>query len=145
MSTTPEALRECMDQFYGGSDGRVRHPFNRRFIYTEGVKAVAELAGAYWFLDIVATEIAPIALKRWADLGDSMLFVTIFVKDSKAMIQADNGNGTRGEDGEGREVYFQRDIEFTTFPEGDWTFYMCMDGIIDNPNEVTVMLLPHEY
>ncbi|MGK2884378.1 MAG: DUF6876 family protein [Rhodococcus sp. (in: high G+C Gram-positive bacteria)] len=132
-----------MGQFSGGSDGRTRHVFNRRFIYTAGVKAVAELAGAYWLLDIVATEIAPIALQRWTDLGDNMLFVTIFVKDSKAVIQADNG--TRGQDGDGREVYFQRDIEFTDFPEGDWPFYMCMDGIIDNPNEVTVMLLPHEY
>src|SRR6185312_14271976 len=67
LMTTPQELANVMNHFNGGSDGRYRHPFNRRFIYTDGVKAVAEEAGAYWLLDIVATEVAPLLLKLGSD------------------------------------------------------------------------------
>lgn len=138
MSTTPEQLQAEMNRWLGGSDGRTRHPFNRRFIYTEGVKAVADLAGAYWLLDIVATELAPICLRRWEEQEDHMALLTIKVKaDSTCEMVLHDGNDD--------EVHWRRTLEFTDFPEGDWVFYMAIDGVIEQPKEEVVMLLPTEY
>jgi len=41
-------------QFTGDLD-RYRHGFNRRVIYTPGMKHLAERAGAYWLIDAIAS------------------------------------------------------------------------------------------
>lgn len=137
MSTTADKLNAVMDQFYGGSDGRTRHPFNRKFIYTDGVKAVADEAGAYWLLDIVATEVAQICMREWDQRENSMTFLRVLVtKGSTAKIWLERDTDD--------EVFWTRDLEFTDFPEGDWMFYMGIDGLVDQPNEVVVMFLQQE-
>lgn len=139
MSATAQQVLDVIHSWIGGSDGRTRHPFNRRFIYTEGVKAVADLAGAYWALDIVATEVAPIALKLWDDEGDGMSFLKFDVnEDCSCTLTLDDGN-------DNGTVHWGRCLEFTDFPAGNWVFYLAIDGVIDAPNEVLVMLLPSEY
>lgn len=42
---------------FTGSLERFRHPLNRRVIYTPGVRFLAEQAGAYWLLDVIASYI----------------------------------------------------------------------------------------
>lgn len=134
----PAELRALMDSYSGGSEGRTRHMFNRRMIFTEGVDAVFSKAGAYWLSDIVATEVAPICLKLWDDKRTTMTFLRVDVN-------ADSACHLCLEEDDNMPPLWQRDIEWTTFPEGRWTFYLGIDGIIDSPQEVLVMLLPQEY
>ena len=54
MTNTPTLTREELAQFTGDLD-RYRHPLNRRVIYTPGVKYVADRAGAYWLIDLIAS------------------------------------------------------------------------------------------
>jgi hypothetical protein len=131
-------LQNIISGYSGGSDGRYRHAFNPRFIYTEGVSAVAEAAGAFWLLDIVATEVAPISLKLRETARETHTFLHVDVEKDAARLYLDDGN-------EGGKVLWERLVEFTDFPAGKWTFYLCMDGIIQHPQEVLVMLLPSEY
>ena len=136
MSCTPQELINVMEGFYGGSDGRYRHWACKRFIYTEGVKAAADKAGFHWLIDIIATEIAPICFKLWDTKEDGRTFLQIDSKGSKADITVDDGNG-------GVPV-FTRHIDFTTMPEGKWVFYLFIDGVVEYPHELLVMLLPQE-
>ena len=134
---TTEGLQAVMDQFYGGSEGRYRHWAHRRFIFTEGVKAVADHAGAYWLLDIVATEVAPLLIQRWESREEPIHFLRIKVECSKAAtitLERDIDD----------PLPWRRDLQFTDFPAGEWVFKLAMDGIIAAPIDVLVMCLMQE-
>lgn len=113
--------QEDLHQFTG-TETWYRHALVRAMLYTEGVKYFAESAGngAYWFLDIVATELMPL-LKEHP-------FIHIVLKSAgiwAALVAGDgNNNGI-----------YQRLIESTDCPEGDWHFYLTNN----------VLLLPSEY
>lgn len=114
-------LKAGFAHFYG-TETWWKHPFNREFLYTDGVKFFAENAGggAYWFLDIVATEIFQLQTK------EPFLSITLHSTKGKAVMFADDGNGVK---------QWLRDTNFTDCPEGVWRFYLT-----DN-----VMMLPSEY
>lgn len=107
---------------FTGTETWWRHNLNRAMTYTDGVKFFAENAGggAYWFLDVVATEVFPL-LKDEEFIG-----VVLHSFDNKARLSADDGNGNK---------LWQRDIEYTDCPEGVWKFYLTNN----------VLLLPSEY
>jgi hypothetical protein len=112
-------LRNLLANYYG-SETFYRHGLNRRMLYTEGAQAFAENANAYWFLDIVATEL--FALLK----GEDFLTVILHVEGSKAKITADDGNGN---------VLFTKSIDYTDCPEGKWKFFFTGN----------VLMLPSEY
>lgn len=104
-------LRDELRQFYG-SETIYRHPLNKSVLYTEGVQHFADHAGAYWFLDILATE--PAILKEARDFTDVKLTVT----GTSARIVV-----TDGDKGPGPVVVFYRVIEYTDCPPGTWEFF----------------------
>ena len=113
---TSEELRDALFQFYG-----TEHWYKMIFgptTYTDGVKFFADSAGAHWFLDIVATEIATLRVP--------FAYIILTVKGEKADINVTDGNDN---------YLWRRHIDFTDCPEGEWKFYLT-----DN-----VMLLPGEY
>ena len=114
-------LRQALTQ-YTGSESWYRHNLNRNMLYTDGVRFFAENAGggAYWFLDIIATEVFPLLR------NEPFISIEMTVEDDMAGIVAGDGNGN---------VLWARHIEFTDCPEGEWRFYLT-----DN-----VLLLPTEY
>ncbi|MDR3436403.1 DUF6876 family protein [Telmatospirillum sp.] len=116
---TPEDLRTQLAQ-HTGSEQLFFNPLYRRLNYTEGVKQFAELAGAYWFLDIVGTEIFPL------QATEDFIAITLASSGHNAVIAATDGN---------EKVLFGKEIAFTDCPKGAWKFYL-----IDN-----VFLLPSEY
>lgn len=135
---TPEELQATIDRWLGGSEGRTRHPLNRKFVYTDGLKDVAEKAGAYWLLDIIATECVPRLLQMQETEQEHMLVLFVNVwQDQRALL-------CLARDREVPNVWF-RAIDFTDLPVGEWTFYLCVDGVIDAPNEVVVGMVPTEY
>ena len=75
-------------------------------------------AGAYWFIDIVGTEIHPMNLE--------FAVVKLVSKDGAGSVVVEDGNGNTS---------WEKKIEFTDCPEGVWSFYL-VDG---------TLLLPSEY
>lgn len=126
-----------MDSFAGGSYNRYSHWASKRFVYTEGVKAVADQAGAYWLIDIVATEVAPLCIKRWEEAKSPMSFLIVDVAGNKANLRL-----ARDTD---EPALWVRHIEFTDFPQGQWVFELSMDGLLDPDVELLVMLLLQEH
>ena len=119
-----EQLAAQLSQFYG-TENWTRHTLNKQLLYTDGVAYFAEHAGngAHWFLDIVATEVAPLASKS----GHEFMAIRLMVHPGgTASITAD--------DGDDLELY-KRGIQWTDCPEGTWSFYLT-----DN-----VLMLPTEY
>ena len=113
-------LKHGMAQFTG-TEYYYRHVLSR-MKYTDGVKFFAENAGggAYWFLDIVGTEVMEIKKSR------PFISIKLIAKNSKADITATDGNDN---------ALWNRAIEFTDCPDGEWSFYL-----IDE-----IMLLTREY
>jgi hypothetical protein len=134
---TTSDLQQLMDSYSSGSDGRTRH-WTKSFIFTDGVKAAADLAGSHWLLDLVGTECAPICLKRWKELEDGQCFLGMKVRGNAATITLHDGND------DDVPPYWKREIEYTNFPEGDWSWYLFMDGCLVPGEDVLVMLLPSE-
>lgn len=145
MAYDAQDLRRLMQEFSGGSDQRYRHTFNRRFIYTEGVQAVAEAAGAYWLLDKIALEVAPIYARAWLEGNASIGIVKFSVPTAESAAQqprlypvvtlslADDAPAA-----------YEQALDFTTFPEGEWLFFLGTDEI--GPDSyVTTMYLPQEH
>lgn len=161
MTCTATDLERSMNDFVGGSQGRYRHALNRRFIYTEGVKATAELAEAYWLLDLVGLKMAPAYAKAWKAGKASVGIVTleVFEGAEDSLVPAmtvgaalDHGKSAPFgiaarvtlELEDDKPSAFTEDIEVTDFPAGKWTFYLGTDEV--GPDEyVTTMCLPQEY
>lgn len=134
---TADELRARLDDFLGGSEGRYRHWAYPKFIYTEGVKAMADTAHAYWLLDIVATELAPVCMEHWTHHGDTTHFFKVVVKDERADLSLLR-------DSDKPAMWFRR-ISYTDFPEGEWVFELSIDGMFDPDFDVVVMLLLQEH
>lgn len=52
--TTQESIASQLAQCTS-SDNHYRHSLMRSFRYTDGIKTLAELAGAYWLIDLAAS------------------------------------------------------------------------------------------
>lgn len=107
-----EELSAALAQCYG-TEGYTRYMGG--LLLTDGAVTFAENAGggAYWFLDIVWTELLPI------NKTEPFMAVKLSAKDDKADITATDGNDT---------TLYTRHIEYTDCPNGDWTFYL-IDGV----------------
>jgi hypothetical protein len=116
-------LQHNLAQFTGTEQWHF-NPMYRWMNYTDGVQYFAQTAGggAYWFLDIIGTE-----LRKYTPI-EPFIQVKLIVKgDRTAVIEADDGNDC--------PPFYTRELEFTDCPEGTWRFYL-IDG---------VLLLPSEY
>jgi hypothetical protein len=134
---------EKLDQFTG-TENWYRSPFNipaalvedchfpdSKFIYTDGVKYMAEEYGAYWLIDAVLSHAREIYASA-AKTGDfdpvSFIQAKLDVKESKAVLTFDDGN-------ENEYKEHRQEIEFTDFPEGVFSLWI----------ECGVLLLPSEH
>jgi hypothetical protein len=102
---------------FTGTTQYFRHAFGR-MVFTDGVRYFAEAAGAFWFLDIVATELIR--------LGEAFVHIRLTVAEGQATAAADDGND---------RPLWKKGIPFTDCPPGEYRFYL-----IDR-----VLLLPSEY
>lgn len=108
-------------QQFTGTNNWYRHVLVPHMLYTDGVKYFAETAGAYWLLDIVATELMQLLSK------EPFLAIELCVSsDDTAILSAEDGNYGR---------LYRRFIEFTNCPHGMWKFFLTD----------RVLLLPSEY
>jgi len=119
METTRDLASE-LSQFIGTTQ-YYRPSMCSSMRITDGVKYFIDQAGAYWFTDIVATEIVP--------LIDDFMTVQLVALDSKATIIAEDGD---------EEQIFLKKISYTDCPDGEYKFFM-------QKGDFVVMMLPSEY
>jgi len=124
-----EELEANLAQFYG-SENYYKASFGR-VVYTDGVKYLADHAGAYWLVDAVASyqgrNLAGEEFQEWR--------LTVDLEARAAVLVADDGNG--------RELARQV-IEYTDFPLEEVTLYLVY-GSLDGVTPCWVLMLPNEY
>ena len=109
-----------LSQFYGTEHYHKTFLFNPKLVHTDGVQYFADQAGAFWLLDIIATEVYPLTKKN------PFLVITMTVADKKAKLVVDDGDDN---------WIYQRNIDFTDCPDGEYRFYLIGE----------VLMLPSEY
>lgn len=106
---TDSNLVDDLRQFIGTENYYV-NPLYRWMKYTDGVKYFASQAGAYWFLDIVGTELHKLAKT------EEFMTVDFIVREGKGQILVTDGNDT---------VLWNRSGILTDTPEGVYRFYLA--------------------
>ena len=97
---------------------------SRRHLLTDGTKFLADQARCYWMMDAIASHLAEIGMADW------FVLVKTSVKDSKALMVYEDGNG---------HEHARQEIPYTDFPLSEVTLYACWDG------EHWIIMLPSEY
>ena len=122
--TRPEKLNN-LEQFTG-TDHYYRHL--GKFVYTDGVKYMAETANAYWLLDVIFSNVADIYANKDIDAEQKEFLVcSLTVSDGDAaLFTVDDGNDN---------ILATQKIEYTDFPAHSVKLYV----------ENNVALLPSEH
>jgi hypothetical protein len=146
MACIAQDLVAEMNQFVGGSEDRYRHAFNRKLIYTGGVQAMAERAGAYWLIDTIAISIAPIYAKAWLadETGIGVVTLKVFTDAERAQDRSLPAARVSLSLKDEAPAAFTQDIALTDFPEGEWQLFLGTDQIARD-SYVTTVCLPQEY
>ena len=111
-------------QQFTGSLERFRHPLNPRVIYTPGVQFLAEQAGAYWLLDIIASYIGSPEMARAITADDRLADMQFWRLDvheidgATVVCQADSGEVPA----------IRQNIPFTDFPIEHADIWAAFDG-----------------
>ena len=119
--TTDKAFTAEEIAEFAGTANWYRHAFVKTVVYTDGVKFIAERAGAYWLID----EIAFSQISEPALTGEEFQVWTLIVDGTSAMLRCDDGNERR---------LLEKRIDYTDFPEQGIKLY-CTDGVIMLPGE----------
>lgn len=120
--TNVKITKEELRQFIG-TENWYRHTLVPKVLYTDGVKYLAERAGAYWLIDAISFRqmeavIAGLSFQVWK--------LKVNLAKSSAVLECSDGNG---------KVVHQSNIEYTDFPLPETQLYF-----VDN-----VLLLTSEY
>lgn len=110
-----------LQDFRGGSDRFYRHSLTS-VVYSEGVKYVAERAGAYWLIDKVAT----LQMKAEVRAEEFQVWKLRVTDQGKAVLVCEDGNDI---------PVHSEEISFTDFPAPGVRLYFGHGAII----------LPEEY
>lgn len=112
---------EDLAQFYG-SESFYRNPLFKGFVYTEGVRHVAEAGGAYWLIDFILAH-------QFHSLFKTQSYQTWTLtvhEDSSNLIEVTDGNDNQLD---------QFTIDYTDFPLPEITLWL-----VDK-----TLMLPSEY
>tara|TARA_R100000664_G_scaffold21327_1_gene30653 strand:+ start:517 stop:912 length:396 start_codon:yes stop_codon:yes gene_type:complete len=131
MSMTAKQLHQELQHYYGTEGYHRIHPICNptNSAFTDGVKAFATKAQAYWFLDIVFSEL--ITDKKTKD--ETFLDILLSV-GKKGLSGLENEAWIIVTDGNEKELY-KKVIKYTDCPDGDWNFFFTG----------SVLMLPSEY
>jgi hypothetical protein len=122
MTTETPFTKADLRQFTG-TEQWYRHSLNRKVLFTDGIKFLADRAGAYWLIDEIAL-IQPYNKRVTAQ--PFQVWKLAVRPDHTAMLTCEDGNDN---------VVFTKEISFTDFPLDEIMLYFT-----DN-----VILLPSEY
>ena len=125
-SPIPETLESDLAQFTG-SENLYRHALNRNFRHTDGVNYLAEKAGAYWLIDLIASH----HLSRKVRAESFQVWTLTLTGQKNPMAVAECRADTNA------PLLARQEIEFTDFPLK--AIKLCtVDGRL-------ALMLPNEY
>ena len=101
-------------------------PMTPELRLTDGTKSFAEKMGAYWLMDIIATEFLPLLSEE-----DYIIFIEVTVDDSNGAVIV----GTDGDKGGGPITLHTRTIEYTDLPTNSGFKFYLQDGVLMLPSE----------
>jgi len=101
---------------FTGTENWYRHGLMPRLIYTDGIQHVAETAGAYWLIDLVASWQPTI---RKCERPEFQNWEMRKGSGTSATITCDDGDGN---------IMAQQELEYTDFPLTEFGFYAVDDG-----------------
>jgi hypothetical protein len=107
---------------FTGSENWYRHGLNRKVLFTDGAKYIADTAGAYWLLDEIAL----------SQLGEKAVTNELF-QVWKLAVKAERDATLACED-ENSKTVFAKEIPWTDFPEPGITLWFT-DNTIFLPSE----------
>lgn len=121
MATKKKLDPAIMAQFTG-SETFYRYGLAGDVLFTEGVRYVADTAGAYWLLDLICIANVYEAKVR----AEEFQLWTLVVRDNAdGVVTCDDGNGN---------VAYEQALDYTDFPEPGIKLYFC-NGTILLPGE----------
>jgi len=116
-----------LDAFTGGlTQYSHKLPLTPELRLTEGAKHFADTMGAYWLMDIIATEFLPLLNEE-----DYIIFIEVTVDDSNGAVIV----GTDGDKGGGPITLHTRTIEYTDLPTNSGFKFYLQDGVLMLPSE----------
>jgi len=136
-----DELYAKLRQFSGGDEWTM-HKLTRNVLFSEGLKYLAENAGAYWLIDAIAYQLAAnpkIKKERQKNKRFARLHFWHLRKtgESSAVLEAIEDKGMK--------PVISREIKFTDFPFDpsgkDFIIYAADDG----PGTPITLFLPSEY
>lgn len=120
---TSTTLTKADLHLFTGSEHWYRHAINRKVLFTDGAKYLADQAGAYWLLDEIAL-IQPYDKRVAAE--EFQMWKLAVRPDHTATLTCDDGNG---------RIVFTKAITFTDFPLDEITLYLVNNAVIMLPGE----------
>ena len=114
---------------FTGSLNQYSHqlPMTPELRLTDGTKAFAERMGAYWFMDIIATEFLPLLSEE-----DYIIFIQITVDDNNSAVIV----GTDGDKGDGPVTLHTLHVAYTDLPRMETPYrFFLQDGVLMLPGE----------
>lgn len=131
--TTKERAQRVLDQSRNGCNSYFGHPLVPKFIYTEGVRELAQAASCFWLLDLLAIPLLK-AVKEDPNANSGSMIVlklTKYSQGAKATLEAASADDT--------PPFWTYDVGWTDFPLDALTLYAQWDG------DVLITILPSEY
>lgn len=126
---TPQELQQNLRQFTGTAAYHKWSALFHNFVLTDGAKYLAENAGAYWLMDMIASHYS-----SYKNEGFVVAFLTKFPRGG-ARLSITGGD---------YNILEQQDIEYTDFPLEEITLYIIPQEM-ENGSKLWVALLPSEY
>lgn len=123
---TPNELKDALAQFTG-TEGYHRLTYASHVLFTDGVAYLAETAGAYWLMDMIASHLSSVPAEE------------AFVLARYAGTPGASGLFSLTDDEPANRTYGRQSVEYSDFPLDEIKLYAVSDGI------QWVVLLPSEY
>lgn len=123
MNTTPD-LADELAQFTGSEHF---YPFSvlfPKFLLTDGAEYLAETAGAFWLMDMIASHM------RGYEQKDTFATARLKKRQKTWLFTLDDGNGN---------VFARQIIQYSDFPIEEFMLFVGWDG------DYWTIMLPSEY
>jgi len=121
MAKTVTLNKSDLTQFTG-TEQYYRHGINRKVLFTDGAKYVADTAGAYWLLDEIAL-IQPYNKRVAAE--EFQVWKLVVRPNRTATLTCDDGNDN---------IVYTKEIRYTDFLLDEIIFYFA-NNVIHLPSE----------
>jgi len=118
----PKTLIKADLALFTGSENWYRHGLNRKVLFTDGAKYVADHGGAYWLLDEIALSQR---YEKAVGAEEFQVWKLAVKSDHTATLTCEDGNG---------KVVFTKALEFTDFPLPEIVLWFA-NGTIYLPSE----------